>query len=79
VVFNVHERLDMPRPGDTRPGHFAVRVSDPAWRFAYGPLARSVGALATRLNRVQFLTIRSYLTLVFCALILLLVVVAAWR
>jgi hydrogenase-4 component B len=79
VIFNVHEKLDMPRPGETRAGHFAVRVNDPAWRFVYGPITRSVGSLATRLNRVQFLTIRRYLTLVFCALILLLVVVAAWR
>ena len=40
---------------------------------------RTVGAVATRLNRLQFLTIRSYLTLVFCTLIALLVVVALWR
>jgi hydrogenase-4 component B len=79
VVFHVHEILDMPRPGETRAGHFHVRVIDPAWHFGYGPLARAVGALATSLNRLQFLTIRSYLTLVFCALIVLLVVVAAWR
>ncbi len=79
LVFGVHERVDMPRPGDPRAGHFAVRVFDPAWRFGYGPLARAVGAFATSLNRVQFLTIGRYLTLVFCALILLLVVVAVWR
>jgi formate hydrogenlyase subunit 3/multisubunit Na+/H+ antiporter MnhD subunit len=79
VVFGVHEALDMPRPGETRAGHFHVRVIDPSWRFVYGPLARGVAATALRLNYLQFLTIRSYLTLVFCALILLLVVVAAWR
>ena len=79
VVFGVHESLDMPRPGEMRAGHFHVRVIDPAWRFAYGPLARAVSAGATRLNGLQFLTIRSYLTLVFCALIVLLLVVAAWR
>jgi formate hydrogenlyase subunit 3/multisubunit Na+/H+ antiporter MnhD subunit len=79
VVFRVHETLDMPRPGETRAGRFGVRVSDPAWRFGFGPLARTVGTLADWFNRLQFLTIRSYLTLVFCALILLLVVVAAWR
>ena len=50
-----------------------------AWRYAYGPLTRLVGSLATSLNRLQFLTIRNYLTLVFSALILLLLVVAAWR
>jgi formate hydrogenlyase subunit 3/multisubunit Na+/H+ antiporter MnhD subunit len=79
VVFRVHEVLDMPQPGDTRAGHFGVRVIDPVWRFGFGPLARGVGWLTRRFDRLQFLTIRSYLTLVFCALILLLVVVAAWR
>jgi hydrogenase-4 component B len=79
VVFNVLERVDMPRPGEMRAGAFRLRVLDPAWRFGYGPLARAVSTAATRLNRLQFLTIRSYLTLVFCTLIVLLVVVAAWR
>jgi NADH:ubiquinone oxidoreductase subunit 5 (subunit L)/multisubunit Na+/H+ antiporter MnhA subunit len=79
VVFNVHERVDMPRPGEMRAGAFHLRVLDPAWRLAYGPLARAVSTAATRLNQLQFLTIRSYLTLVFCTLIVLLVVVAAWR
>jgi hydrogenase-4 component B len=79
VIFRVHETIDMPKPGDMRAGHFRARVIDPAWRFAYGPIARSVGALATSLNRLQFLTIRNYLSLVFVALIVLLLVVAAWR
>jgi formate hydrogenlyase subunit 3/multisubunit Na+/H+ antiporter MnhD subunit len=79
VVFGVYEHVDMPRPGEMRAGHFAVRVIDPAWRWAYGPLARGVAAASLRLNHLQFLTIRRYLTLVFCALILLLIVVAAWR
>ena len=78
-MFGVHEKVTMPRPGDTRAGHFYVRVVDPAWRFVYGPLVRTVGAAATSMNRLQFLTIRSYLTLVFYGLILLLMVVAAWR
>ena len=42
-------------------------------------IALAVDGLASRLNVLQFLTIRSYLTLVFCALIVLLLVVAAWR
>ena len=79
AVFGVYEKVTMPRPGDTRVGHFYVRIVDPAWRFVYGPLVRTVGAAATSMNRLQFLTIRSYLTLVFYGLILLLMVVAAWR
>jgi hydrogenase-4 component B len=79
AVFGLHETVDMPRPGEMRAGSFRVRVFDPAWRYAYGPLVRSVGTISLSLNRLQFLTIRSYLTLVFCALIALLLVVAAWR
>jgi hydrogenase-4 component B len=78
-VFRVVEKVDMPRPGETRPGAFAVKVFDPAWAFAYGPIARFVNRAAERLNVLQFLTIRRYLTLTFSALIVLLLVVAAWR
>jgi hydrogenase-4 component B len=78
-VFRVREHVDMPPPGAMRAGHFQVRVFDPAWFAIYGPIARSVRSTAIFLNQIQFLTIRSYLTLVFSALIVLLLVVAAWR
>ena len=52
---------------------------DPAWRYIYGPSARAVMRAAVTLNQLQFLTIRRYLTLVFATLVLLLLVVAAWR
>src|SRR5713101_1747676 len=79
VVFDVHERVDMPRPGELRAGSFRLRIIDPAWRLAYGPIARGVASISTSLNQLQFLTIRRYLTLVFCTLIALLVLVATWR
>jgi hydrogenase-4 component B len=79
VVFNVHERLDMPRPGEIRAGAFGLRILDPAWQYAYGPIARGMRAVSVALDQMQFLTIRRYLTLVFCTLIALLVLVAAWR
>jgi hypothetical protein len=79
VVFNVHERVDMPRPGELRAGSFRLRIVDPAWRLAYGPIVRRVANISTWLNQLQFLTIRRYLTLVFCTLIALLVLVATWR
>jgi hypothetical protein len=79
TVFLVHEKVDMPRPGETRAAHFHVKVLDPAWRYFYGPSARAVMRTAKVLNRLQFLTIRRYLTLVFATLVLLLLVVAAWR
>jgi hypothetical protein len=78
-VFHVTEKVDMPRPGETRAAHFHVKVFDPAWRFAYGPLARAVWRSAVRLNGLQFLTIRQYLTLTVSTLVLLLLAVAIWR
>jgi hydrogenase-4 component B len=79
TVFYVRETVDMPRPGEMRAARFHVKIFDPAWRLAYGPIARRVLHAATVLNQLQFLTIRSYLTLVFGTLIALLLVVAAWR
>jgi NADH:ubiquinone oxidoreductase subunit 5 (subunit L)/multisubunit Na+/H+ antiporter MnhA subunit len=79
TVFLVREKVDMPRPGETRAAHFHVKVIDPVWRFAYGPAARAVLRTAGVLNQLQFLTIRRYLTLVFATLVILLMVVAAWR
>jgi hydrogenase-4 component B len=79
TVFLVRETVDMPGPGDTRAAHFQVKVFDPAWRYVYGPASRLVMRAAGNLNRFQFLTIRRYLTLVFVTLVLLLLVVAAWR
>ena len=75
-VFGARESVDMPRPGETRPAHFAVSIGDPIWAAIYLPLAHLVGRLADRLNTLQFLTIRRYLSLMFGALILLLLIVA---
>jgi hydrogenase-4 component B len=79
TVFMVRERVDMPPPGETRAAHFHAKVFDPAWRLVYGPMARGALRAAMALNRLQFLTIRRYLTLVFATLVILLLVVAAWR
>ncbi len=79
TVFMVREKVDMPRPGESRASHFHVKVLDPAWHYLYGPSVRAVMRVAVALNQLQFLTIRSYLSLVFATLVLLLLVVAAWR
>ena len=56
-----------------------VTLHDPAWERIYAPVAGAVRFGADRLNRVQFMTIRRYLTFMFSALILLLLVVALWQ
>ena len=78
-LFHVHESIDMPRPGEVRAGRYRLRISDPAWRFLFGPLLRWTRISANRLNALQFLTIRLYLTFTFGTLIVLLLAVAAWR
>jgi hypothetical protein len=68
----------MPAPGDLRPARFELQVRDLAWDFAYQPVVRAVQKLADLLNRLQFLTIQQYLSLVFTALVILLLALAMW-
>jgi hypothetical protein len=79
VVFRAREEIDMPRPGDSRPARLHVRLRDVVWDTLYAPVATFVNVTAGVLNRVQFLTIRGYLTLVSGALVALLVILAIWQ
>jgi hypothetical protein len=78
VVFRAREHGEMPPPGSLAPARLSVDLRDLIWDGLYAPLADSVDAAATRLNRLQFLTIRQFLSLVFAALVLLLLVIAIW-
>jgi formate hydrogenlyase subunit 3/multisubunit Na+/H+ antiporter MnhD subunit len=78
VVFRAREHGEMPPPGDMQPARLSVVVRDPIWEALYAPIAAGVGATAVRLNHLQFLTIRQYLSLVFGALVTLLLVLAIW-
>src|SRR5579864_8095104 len=78
VVFAAREHGEMPPPGDVRPARLIVDIHDLIWDALYAPLASGIGAAADRLNRLQFLTIRQFLTLVFCTLVILLLVLAIW-
>jgi hypothetical protein len=69
----------MPPPGDMRPAKFTVYLQDVVWDILYAPLAEGLRVVTDRLNVLQFLTIRRYLSLVFGALVVLLLVVAIWR
>jgi NADH:ubiquinone oxidoreductase subunit 5 (subunit L)/multisubunit Na+/H+ antiporter MnhA subunit len=78
VLFHAREHADMPPPGDTRPARLVVELHDPVWEALYAPIALGIGFAADRLNHLQFLTIRQFLTLVFCTLVILLLVLAIW-
>jgi hydrogenase-4 component B len=79
VVFRAREEIDMPPPGDPRSAQLHVHLHDVLWDTLYAPVARVVEVTADVLNRVQFLTIRGYLTLVSGALVALLVILAIWQ
>jgi hydrogenase-4 component B len=78
VVFRASETVEMPPPADPRAARLHVRVHDLVYDWLYAPVARGVLVVAERLNVLQFLTIRSYLSLVFFALVSLLTVLALW-
>ena len=79
VVFRAHEEVYMPPPGDVGAARFHVQLHDVPWDVLYLPTAKFVNYVAGRLNKVQFMTIRGYLTLVFGALVVLLMVLAIWQ
>ncbi|HEX2352431.1 MAG TPA: hydrogenase 4 subunit B [Xanthobacteraceae bacterium] len=78
VAFRAREHVEMPAPGDGRPARFTVDLHDLVWDALYAPIAGGIGFAADRLNHLQFLTIRQFLSLVFAALVLLLLVLAIW-
>jgi formate hydrogenlyase subunit 3/multisubunit Na+/H+ antiporter MnhD subunit len=79
VVFHAREEVQIPAPGQTLPARFHVSMRDLVWDAVYAPVESVVSWTSDRLNKVQFWTIRAYLTLVFGAVVLLLMVLAVWH
>ena len=79
VVFQARERVTMPPPGDARAAKLEVKMRDLVWDLGYAPIAAAVIAVSTRFNGLQYLTIRRYLSLVFGALVVLLLGIVLWR
>jgi hydrogenase-4 component B len=77
-AFRATEHLEIPPPGATGPARLRVEMHDPVWETFYRPIAGAIDFATERLNHLQFLTIRRYLTLVFLYLVTLLVVLALW-
>jgi hydrogenase-4 component B len=78
VVFRAREIVEVPPPGNVQPARLTVEIHDLIWDGIYVPLAAGIGIAADRLNHLQFLTIRQFLSLVFGALVTLLLVLALW-
>jgi hypothetical protein len=68
----------MPAPGETAAARLTIRLRDLTWEMLYAPVGGAVWFAADQLNHLQFLSIRNYLSLVFVALIALLLGVSIW-
>src|SRR4029077_8130597 len=72
MVFHARDHVEMPPPGDIRPARLRIELHDLIWGGMYAPIAGAVVISSDWLNRLQFLTIRQYLSLVFAPLVTLL-------
>ena len=78
LIFSARENGEMPPPGSVAPARLTVTLRDPVWDWLYAPISGFIAYAGEKLNTLQFLTIRRYLSLVFAALVLLLLVLAIW-
>ena len=79
ILFRAREEVVMPAPGDLRPARQTLHMRDLIWEGIYLRIGAAVNAVATQMNRLQFLTIRRYLSLVMFSLVFLLVVLTLWN
>ncbi|MFO0990870.1 MAG: hydrogenase 4 subunit B [Hyphomicrobiales bacterium] len=77
-LLQAHDIVEMPPPGSVQPARFTLVMKDVIWNTLYAPIPRAIEASAIRLDRFQFLTIRQYLSLVFAALVILLLGLTLW-
>jgi hydrogenase-4 component B len=78
VLFDAREHVAMPAPGDTSAARLTIRLRDLAWDTLYAPVPAGIRFATEKLNHLQFLSIRQYLSLVFAALVVLLLGVSVW-
>ncbi|MGE4279442.1 MAG: hydrogenase 4 subunit B [Magnetospirillum sp.] len=76
TIFQARESVTMPEPGDSSPATHQVRMIDPIWQGLYVPLGKVVDWIADHVNRLQYLTVRGYLLMMFGTLVFMLLVVA---
>jgi formate hydrogenlyase subunit 3/multisubunit Na+/H+ antiporter MnhD subunit len=78
LLFRARDHVDMPKPGELRPARLTLEMHDLVWDGLYAPIGTAIAFAADHLNRLQFLTIRQYLSFVFLSLVGLLLVLTLW-
>jgi formate hydrogenlyase subunit 3/multisubunit Na+/H+ antiporter MnhD subunit len=77
-LMAARETVIMPPPGNNAPARIKTELRDLIWETVYERIEGLVMGLSTKMNRLQFLTIRRYLSLVFALLVLLLLGLTLW-
>src|SRR6266481_4904896 len=72
ALFDAREDVAMPAPGETAAARLTIRLRDLTWDMLYAPIGGAIWFVTDKLNYLQFLTIRKYLSLVFALLVILL-------
>ena len=75
-LLQARESVDMPRPGETRAGHYAAGFADPSGPLLLAPAAALREWIAAQVERLRDLTIRRCLSLSFATLVGLLALLA---
>jgi NADH:ubiquinone oxidoreductase subunit 5 (subunit L)/multisubunit Na+/H+ antiporter MnhA subunit len=78
ALFDAREHVTMPAPGDIGAARLTIRLRDLTWEMLYAPVPTAIWFATEKLNHLQFLSIRQYLSLVFVALVALLLGVSIW-
>lgn len=77
--MKAREEVDMPSPAETRPATLTVTLRDLIWDGVYQPLIDGIAYLSTTLNRLQTMTVRRHLLMMFLTLMIMLIVAALRR
>ena len=72
VVFLARDKVEMPPPGDQGTARLTITLRDLVWDILYAPITTAIWFGTEKLNYLQFMTIRKYLSVVFAMLTLLL-------
>lgn len=81
ALLAARETVDMPRPGETRAGHYSAISRDPSEPWLFAPIGQWREKIVGIADAMQFLTIRQTLSVMFAVLVLFLAVIAgmeAW-
>jgi formate hydrogenlyase subunit 3/multisubunit Na+/H+ antiporter MnhD subunit len=76
ALLGARAEVDMPDAGDTRAAGLTASLADPAEILLFARLARWRAGLSAGIDRMQFVSIRRKLMVMFAALVLLLAMVA---